>query len=248
MKHPLRRRLFFIVDALDESHDRDRRAVVEFLWSLLDTASDKCVVKVFLATRPINEVSQNLTLRCRKILLQDQNKNDIITYVRRILGSTQVNCDQRLRERVVEYIVENADGVFVWVRLIAEELLDLISQGESPQQVYKTLESLPTDLEGLYEHMLNSLKRDTNAIQESVRILQFCLFSHGSITLAEMCDALAIASEGSISWVENRPQNMKNKLIHRTSSFLEIKHNTTTQPIGNYSYSMNVLYLALKSH
>ncbi|KAF8542081.1 hypothetical protein BDD12DRAFT_803176 [Trichophaea hybrida] len=88
-KHPLKRRIFLIVDAIDESDNDGRVDIVQFLSNLSFFAKKDCVLKVFLASRPIAEFDQDFTHR---ILLQEKNRKDIESYTHaslQKLGSTQ---------------------------------------------------------------------------------------------------------------------------------------------------------------
>ena len=57
LDHPLKRSLFLIIDAMDEPEEGDRADIVDFLWEVSTSAKPTgCVVKVVLASRPINEI------------------------------------------------------------------------------------------------------------------------------------------------------------------------------------------------
>jgi len=240
IKHPLRRRLFLIVDAMDESDDCDRGEVVEFLWSLPDLSTNGCVVKIFLASRPINEPHVDLMHKCNTILLQDRNRNDIENYTQAFLNTPRFRCMHAIKEEVMKYIVENADGVFLWVRLVTSELVRFVENGARSTTVFKFLKSLPINLESFYVYMFNKLCGDEDDIRlrDGIRILQFCLFSHRPIRLLEIQDALAIPGSpqecepNPTCWEGEKPLDIKGRLIHCTGNFLEIKRNTTSQPAG----------------
>src|SRR5205085_1072168 len=56
--------------------------------------------------------------------------------------------------QAAEYIVEHAQGVFLWVKLVGEELLAYEEEGYSEEQIFEFLKRLPTELEDLYRRML----------------------------------------------------------------------------------------------
>jgi hypothetical protein len=72
--------MYLIVDAMDESDETERREIVRLLWNLTDSTNSKCTVKVFLASRPINELHHGV-IGGYRIRLQDKNMGDIKTYV-----------------------------------------------------------------------------------------------------------------------------------------------------------------------
>jgi hypothetical protein len=116
--HPLRRRIFLIVDALDESTEKDRRDIARLLQVLSDSTITQCIVKVFLASRPINELPQDFMGSCNHILLQDENQEDIIKYTDEFLGDRVFHRAHAFKEQAKEYIIQNADGVFLWAVIL----------------------------------------------------------------------------------------------------------------------------------
>ena len=94
------------------------------------------------------------------------------------------------------------------------------------------LESLPRELKGYYEHILQELNaRDQDDIRDGTRILQFCLFSHRAVELLELRDALGIPGEippseldlTPLSWEDDRPGNIRSRLTDSVGCFVEIK-------------------------
>jgi hypothetical protein len=64
-------------------------------------------------------------------------------------------------DRATEYIVEHAQGVFLWVQLVKEELLDFNGQGYPEEDIFEFLRSLLTELEEFYKRILEKLgKKD----------------------------------------------------------------------------------------
>jgi hypothetical protein len=58
---------------------------------------------------------------------------------------------------LVNEVVERADGVFLWVRLVVKSLLDGIRSRDDVQVLQKRLRAVPRDLELLYKHLLNQI-------------------------------------------------------------------------------------------
>ena len=241
--HPLKRKLVLIVDAMDESDSADRADIVQFLWDLSVSADKDCVVKVFLASRPLNEFHRDLSSRCKRVLLQERNRKDIEYYTDAFLQDPVFHSVQGVRNQAKDYIVQNADGVFLWVHLVRQSLVRFARNGSSPRKLLNLLESLPKGLESYYKYMLERLsgsdKHDCNEddshkddgdlddIRDGMRILQFCLFSHRPIQLAELGHALAIPGDIldeplDLSWEDDKP-NVHRRLTHCVGGFVEIR-------------------------
>ena len=230
LNHPLKQNLFLIIDALDESDENDRADIVEFLRELSNPAGKRCIIKVFLASRPINEIYPISISGDQRIRLQDNNREDIEIYTHWILQKPLFNSYSDIRGKIQDYIVKNADGVFLWVRVVGDELEKCCRKGSPSKKMLIFLESLPKELEGYYKYILQGLNgSDEDDKRDGIRILQFCLFSHRPIELLELCDALAIPGEilpawsDLPSWEDDRPKDIILRLTNSAGGFVETK-------------------------
>ena len=235
LNHPLKRRVFLILDAMDESDDCDRADIVDFLQEVsapAKPADKKCVVKVFLASRPINEIHPVSIPVDQRIRLQEKNREDIEKYTRHLLKKPIFSSYGDTMGKIEDYIVKHADGVFLWVRVVGDELENYCKKGLAPRKMLTFLASLPKELEGYYEYILRGLdSSDRDDIRDGTRILQFCLFSHRAIELLELRDALGIPGEippseldlTALSWEDDRPGDIASRLTDSVGCFVEIK-------------------------
>jgi hypothetical protein len=77
-------------------------------------------------------------------------------------------------------IVTKANGVFLWVKLVAWSLLDGLRNRDDIEELQKRLDRLPSDLDALYRHMLKRI--DPLYIVQACRIFQiFNVFSDSKI-------------------------------------------------------------------
>ncbi len=58
---------------------------------------------------------------------------------------------------LIERIVSRADGVFVWALLVTRSLREGLSSGENIRDLNRRFGQLPSDLDGLFRHMLESV-------------------------------------------------------------------------------------------
>ena len=235
LNHTLKRSIFLIIDAMDESDDCDRADIVNFLQEVSTPAKPtdkKCVVKVFLASRPINEIHSVSVPVDQRIRLQEKNREDIKKYTRHLLKKPIFSPYSDTIGEIEDYIVKHADGVFLWVRVVGNELENCCRKGLSPRKMLTFLASLPKELEGYYEYILRGLNTsDEDDIRDGTRILQFCLFSHRAVELLELRDALGIPGEippseldlTPLSWEDDRPGNIRSRLTDSVGCFVEIK-------------------------
>jgi hypothetical protein len=148
-------RFCFFVDGLDEfegdSTDHWELARILRRWAC---SAD---VKICVSSRPHTEflgVFDN-SLRMH---LQELTRGDIqrFTYAMfekepRFKGISKAFSD------IVSEIVDRADGVFLWVRLVVRSLLDSIRHRSSLPTLKKKLEKIPTGLDALFDKLFNSI-------------------------------------------------------------------------------------------
>ena len=156
--HPRVERLYLIIDAMDESNDVDRRDILERLFSLCLKQQD-CIVKVFVASRPLAQLEHRISESHNFIRMQDETKSDIEKFSRSFLGR-YLGFSGDLLEKAARYIVEQAQGVFLWVHLVGKELQPYAEKGCSKNEVFEQLKSLPTELKDFYEHILEKIEKD----------------------------------------------------------------------------------------
>ena len=228
--HPLSERLYLIVDAMDESDDGERADVIKFLRELC-AAGGPCIVKVFVASRPIVGLSGHSTKNQKVIRLQDVNYSDILRFTASFLGSPELDLPPDIAHSAAGYITENAQGVFVWVHLVREELLEYAKNGYTRNQIFDFLKSLPTELEGIYKRILMRLEGGNERnVEDGQKMLRFVLLTYRPLGLDELGQALAIQddfdSEFSFSdesFEGNLIRGIEKRIISCAGNFLEIK-------------------------
>ena len=267
LMHPLKQRFLLVIDAMDESDDAGRADIVQFLRNLV-SADTKCVLKIFLASRPINELQQALPHR---ILLQDKTKEDIKRctdeYLKDVVIPVQSNLDfgpdltelnprqgssglveslaRDDKAKIKLSIVEKADGVFMWVRLVVKELTRRIANGSSLELIREFIKDLPPGLESYYEHMLRRLGGCFGAdVEHGIRILQFCLFSSRPLQLCELNHALAMPAKllehppQLESWKDWISSDIRKRVTHCGGNFAEIKNNDISLFNSKYLFTL----------
>ena len=228
--HPVRERLYLIVDAIDESDDGERTDVIKFLRGLCSTQGP-CVAKVFVASRPIVGLSGHSTKNQKVIRLQDVNHSDILRFTTSFLDSEKLDIYPAVARLATEYITENAQGVFVWVHLVREELLEYARDGYNTNELFDFLKSLPTELEGIYKRILMRLEGgNTRNVEYGRKMLQFALFAYRPLGLDELGQALAIRDslDSEFSYSDESFEgeliySIERRIISSAGNLLEIK-------------------------
>ena len=227
--HPAKARLWLIVDAVDESDDRERFDIIKLLRQLC-APRGPCVMKVFVASRPVVGLSGQSAKANKMIRLQDVNYSDILGFAESFLGP-ELDLPSEIAGPAREYIAQNAQGVFVWVRLVREELIKYARSGCTKNEIFGFLKSLSTELEGLYKHILVQLERgEARDVEIGQMMLQLVLFAFRPLRLEELRHALAI--RGSIeatyscsdeSFEGDLIHGIEKRIISCSGNLLEIK-------------------------
>jgi ankyrin repeat domain-containing protein 50 len=107
--HLLRKRLYLIINAVDESDDKDKHDILNLLFDLCLNIK-YYVVKAFITSWPALLLKRSISKFHNIITLQDKTKSDISHFASSFLKELEFT---RFLEQAIEYIVEKAQGVFV---------------------------------------------------------------------------------------------------------------------------------------
>jgi hypothetical protein len=149
-------KLCLFIDGLDE-YDGDHSTIAQLFVQIAESPN----VKVCLSSRPLLEFEDCFS-SFPGLRLQDLTVEDIKKYVNDNLKSSQRYQALSLQEPIkapalVEEIVSKADGVFLWVKLVVKSLLSGFGKHDDISDLQHRLRLLPSDIEKLYEHMLNRI-------------------------------------------------------------------------------------------
>lgn len=184
LQDPNLRMTYLVIDALDEC--------VTDLPKLLDLivyTSSPARIKWLLSSR--NELHIEQKLRCadeqtRLILELKENAQQVSravdVYIDDKLSRVESLQDEGLRDRVRDFLHQKANGTFLWVALVVQEL-------ERPESwdPLKVVEEVPTGLHQLYDRMVNQIQQLTKRNSELCRlILSIATLAYRPLCLAEI--------------------------------------------------------------
>jgi hypothetical protein len=142
----------FFIDGLDEyetTHQEDAKDLVDLLCSRTTLGREK--IKICVSSREHN-VFMNAFSAEQRIRLHDLTRGDMRRYALeklRHLGPES--------KELVSEIVDNAQGIFLWVALVVNRVREQIENGADIDTLEREIHFLPKELDGLFEHILNSL-------------------------------------------------------------------------------------------
>ncbi|KAL7945324.1 putative kinesin [Trichoderma barbatum] len=222
------KRYYFIIDAVDESEEVDRREILNLLCGLCSEIKF-CVVKIFIASRPVTQLEARRD-QFNFIRLQDETISDISNFAHSLLDGLDL-------ASAITYMIENAQGVFLWVKLTCAELLIFHEDGYSEKDIFDMLKQLPTELEELYALMLDKMRAKKSCLSYGLKMFRFILFAKRPLTVDELLHSLGIPDNLESDWIfqlsdgpfQKRVPSSDRIIISCGGNFIEIKQ----QPGGD---------------
>lgn len=116
-------------------------------------------------------------LEGRKFSVNDQNRDDIRSYIRDRFGKSNASArwasDPQKLSILVDELANDSKGVFLWVFLAVESLLRSLRNDDGVADLRQRLEQTPKTLNSMFEKMLESV--DATYHEQASQILQVAL-------------------------------------------------------------------------
>lgn len=193
--------VYIVIDSLDEC--TDRLELVQWIETLIDWTSNK--LHFLFTSRPEPDIRKQLdpVARIVRVMIGGQSEDDILLYLDKQLQT--IDWDEESRRLVRSTLGDRAGGMYVddffppfrykidfryrfrWVALQIMTLRDCMNLREIKEQ----LETLPTDLEETYEHILVRSRRPRDLLQ----MLHWLAFSTRTLTVAELAAVVSVDLE-----------------------------------------------------
>ena len=258
LKDPSLENVILIVDALDEcSVDRER---------LLEFIAKPSPAKWIVSSRNWSDIEESLDGAEQKVKLRlELNRDSVSTAVESYVKfkvdqlSQKKTYDEDMRMAVLEHLTANADGTFLWVALVCQELS---SPHIRRRHTLDILKSFPPGLDSLYRRMLEQISRSIDA-QLCKDILAIASVVYRPVNLEELtilvkalgvlsreeveevissCGSFLTVRNGLISFVH---QSAKDYLLNEASDEL-LPSGIAHQHHMVFSRSLDLLSEALK--
>ncbi|KAL8370607.1 hypothetical protein RB595_000805 [Gaeumannomyces hyphopodioides] len=172
------RSVWLFVDALNECGERNAVNLVKWFESLLRNPFHVCFT---CRHYPILALDGAFG-----ICLENENRNDISAYVQ-----DQLSAFHMRPSTIPALITARAEGVFIWARLVVEQILDLNREGERLGTIEAVIRSTPPALDELYHKLIESME------PYSLNLIQWICFSTRPLTTDELQWAMAVDPDGT---------------------------------------------------
>ena len=171
------------IDALDEGGDDTARDLMDYFSTMKTSEFHLCISCRYY---PAVKLGYGSTIRVEK-----ENSQDLDSFVRARLAQIKIPAEniQTLREA----ILKRASGSFQWTRLVLQDLIKLSADGRSVKELLVRLQDLPTELNDLYQKLLESLPEERKS--ESLHLMQWIMFAFRPLTITELRYAMVIDAD-----------------------------------------------------
>ena len=219
LKDPSLRKVYLMIDALDECDS----GIIQILeWINSNRSDSPSTVKWLVTSRNEPSIKECLEINSHRHTSLEINSSHVSnavnafveTKVNRLAKQKRYSCDLNLF--VKGYLLQNADGTFLWVALVCKELERVLTI-----RTKTVLQEFPSGLKPLYERMLDQVSNqaEENA-QFCYRILRSLTLAFRPLSLEELVVFADLPEE-----LHQDPQSLEN-LVDLCGSFLTIRQAT----------------------
>lgn len=159
----------FFIDGLDEYQEtaqNDLKEMVQLLTSW--TVAAPRHVKLCVSSREYNVFMNSFSAE-KRLRVHELTRFDMQAYIRDKLNGIT---DEVAKHELVSAIVAKAEGIFQWVTLVVKQIREELENGADSVALIQLVDSLPDELDRLYQHVLQSLsKSDRRKVYQTFAIL-----------------------------------------------------------------------------
>ena len=227
VKSPLN--VLFFIDALDEHEGNHGDLIRVIRNSFIPKAASVVNVKFCLASRPDPAFTNAFGL-CPGLLVHQYTRDDVQWYAHQQIASSillrDIDPDMSELHKLIGEITQRANGVFIWVRIVIEELIERFIDGSTISQLRDILSAVPEELKDLYQRSLSRVK--PKYALESYVMTQIVLCAANPQTLKSLLVATDIALQRKVEpmsqdTMERRLRSRCGGLLEETSTSNEIQ-------------------------
>ncbi|KUM58892.1 hypothetical protein ACN42_g8256 [Penicillium freii] len=222
-----RRKILIFVDALDECNDKDRDRLISFIHGLrgqIKSRLNRPGICVTCRPYPDGQIKADFQVR-----LEEENQDDIESFVEHELRLSDESVTDI--EELKRTLLSKADGLFLWLVLIIQQIHHMSGKGLSLRRIKSELLECPQELDKLYEGLLGNIQDDE--LLEACTLFQWVCFAIRPLSLDELRIAMTVhlsGSKGSLREYEDgdNPQlipseaKMRKRMIHLSRGLVDM--------------------------
>lgn len=202
-------RTTIVLDALDECDGLQRQELINLLTNLATPASDSKPVKIFVSSRPQEDVLRSLDIYPVIRMQEKHNAQDIATFVRaKISGHRRWSkMPQDFQKEIIEKLLKKSGNMFLFASLQIQQLLSCNTQ----TALRNRLSKLPQSLNVIYEEIYDRATSDPDERKLLDRALRWVLCSARPLSTDELL--FAISQDPECDCITSRIQDVDEELV-----------------------------------
>ena len=183
------RKVSIFIDALDEAGAESGQELAEYFHRLIDRAQGAMVsMKICISCRHYPIAISHSAIQ---VTVEDHNSEDLAMYIEENLHLSMANdsSDQGTWEDIANQLIQRANGIFQWARLMLPLVTMRVQEGESIGHIHSWLSQVPAGLEDTYTYIFNHVIEAKNK-GTSFLLFQWVCLAERPLTLEEIRYAL----------------------------------------------------------
>ena len=185
--------VFLILDALDECESSSRTVFLQHLQSLIQNqaAKGRVMLKILATCRPNDDIAFDLNPTLCFTINESNTRSDLLLYIKNGVKhlSKRRKLDDQIGRTLLGFFEHNAQGMFLWVNLVLEEL-SRRDQRLTDETIASKLAKIPLSLKNIYNAVLEDAPLDRR--RDLWQILRLLVYSRRTLGLDELRVALSI--------------------------------------------------------
>lgn len=206
-------RIYWVIDGLDELPTHERRDLFAILQDALRHFKK---LRITVLSRVEEDISKELVglHACCIPMAPEKTEHDIRAYIEHGIENWGFLDSLWVRDKALETMARKANGAFLWVKLIMNELNAVVDL----DQIEEVLAGFPEDMKEVYNRIFAKLCSGHTAHQARLlkTILKWVLLSQRTLKLSEL--AAALSSLGNFT-----PASLKASFFRICGPLLELR-------------------------
>ena len=216
-QHPFDRQHYWVIDGLDECQGAST------LLQMFFRMETRINLKVFMTARPVVGIHDEIAAHTNKITHVHLSKIDTLSSIRAYVEARTRNLRLRKEEDrndLVNSILDNAEGSFLWVKLVLENM----SKATGPKEIMEAVKSSPKGMDRLYADTVSELDAEIPEEQKPVlkSVLDWTLCTNPPLTVEELEAAVKLDTGSEI---------FADKMCDLLRNLIAIDHGNKVRPI-----------------
>ncbi|OCL07889.1 hypothetical protein AOQ84DRAFT_222459 [Glonium stellatum] len=227
-------RVAFFIDGLDEFNGNHEDLVQLIISSKSPNVKFCCASRPWLVFEDAFEGRPSL-------MLERLTQGDITRFVVDKFEQNKRYAKLKIQQpdlssKLVNEVVEKANGVFLWVYLVVKSLLEGLRDSDRVRDLQRRLDSLPSDLEELFDRLLNRL--DQKYFKHACQLIRIVRAVTVPLTVLVMSFADEYNTKSALrvkvkaltkSDITYREDEMRRRLNSRSKGLIEVSDSKKVQ-------------------